>query len=559
MATGSGGGGSGSGAAATVAGGSNAGSSGGAAAQARGGDATPTKAGDVEVLAADGKSQGMFNDGKPVAPNIRLQSLDRAAGAGTASSGIPLKSWGKGASSADFDAKTSDVVIRRSGRVLERLADDQAVADFAAAKKLSDADRETLAKLSALKNLEPAQRAEARHAIVEKTPARDLELANAVAAEAAKGRIRAEVERNDAEVFARVEAMRKAREATRAKRLVEPLEPVPPPIAAARAAQAAQAADARIDGTVTRESPFASPNTKIRVIPADISAQYVRAGDKYYSPNNPKVVAFVDRGDKLETPSSAPQIAKSLVAIAEARGWDELRVKGTDAFRREVWLDASSKGIHVDGYKPTELDKGELERRSAFMSEHNSVEKRSEVLRRSTPEQGVRQDQSLAGAYGAMRNAELIAEKHIHPQSRPGFMQKVQQKLGDHVDVGRKIDVKLRVPEGKLVEHGSANYNFDPNEKPSYYVKLRDPRGRELVQWGVGLRSAMLAAEAKPGDTVQLRVTESKGVVVERNVRDNEGRIVGRQTVDAHRNEWQAVVTARALSAERQVEQQRVR
>jgi hypothetical protein len=69
----------------------------------------------------------------------------------------------------------------------------------------------------------------------------------------------------------------------------------------------------------------------------------------------------------------------------------------------------------------------------------------------------------------------------------------------------------------------------------------------------------MLAAEAKPGDTVQLRVTESKGVVVERNVRDNEGRIVGRQTVDAHRNEWQAVVTARALSAERQVEQQRVR
>ena len=64
--------------------------------------------------------------------------------------------------------------------------------------------------------------------------------------------------------------------------------------------------------------------------------------------------------------------------------------------------------------------------------------------------------------------------------------------------------------------------------------------------WGLGLRSAMQAAEAQPGDTIQLRVTESKGVVVEGNVRDSEGRIVGRKTVDAHRNEWQAVVTARA-------------
>ena len=121
--------------------------------------------------------------------------------------------------------------------------------------------------------------------------------------------------------------------------------------------------------------------------------------------NNSKAVAFVDRGDKLETPSSAPQIAKSLVAIAEARVWDELRVKGTDGFRREVWLDASSKGIHVDGYKPSEVDKAELERRNAFTRDHNSVEKRSDVFLRSTPEEGVRQDPSLAGAYGAVRLA----------------------------------------------------------------------------------------------------------------------------------------------------------
>ena len=280
---------------------------------------------------------------------------------------------------------------------------------------------------------------------------------------------------------------------------------------------------------------------------------------RFVYPNNSKAVAFVDRGDKLETPSSAPQIAKSLVAIAEARGWDELRVKGTDGFRREIWLEASSKGIHVDGYKPNKVNKAELERRNAFTRDHNSVEKRSDVFRGSTPEEGVRQDPSLAGAYGAVRLAELTAAKHIHPESRAGFVDSVREKIAEKLDAGRQVDLKLRVPEGKLVEHGSANYNFDPKEKPSYYVKLRDARGREHVQWGAGLRSAMQAAEAQPGDTIQLRVTESKGVVVEGNVRDNEGRIVGRKTVDAHRNEWQAVVTARELAAERQVEQQRVR
>jgi len=552
MATGGGGGGGGS------AGGGGAGGGGGAAASASGGtpgaaasarpagESAPVKAGDVEVLSADGKSQGVFNDGRPAAPNIRLEALERRP---SEPQGIRLESFGRGASSALVDAN-NEVVIKRSGKVIERFGDSREIADFADKKKLSDKDRDALLELNKVaRDVKATDEIKAAQA-----PKQDF--TNSVEDDKVKGRIRAEVERSDAEVFARIEAMKKAKEAAKARAAVEPLEPVPLRVAASRAGQEAEA---RSDDTITRESPFASPNTKIRVVPAEISSQFLQSGDKYYVPNNTKVVAFVDRGDKLETPSSAPQIAKSLVAIAEARGWDELRVKGTDGFRREVWLEASSKGIHVDGYKPSEVDKAELERRNAFSRDHNSIEKRSEVFKRSTPEEGVRQDPSLAGAYGAVRQAELMAEKHIHPESRPGFVQSVRDKIAQKLDADNPVDVKLKVPEGKLVEHGTANYNFDANEKTSYYVKLRDSRGREHVQWGAGLRAAMQAAEARPGDTVQLRVTESKGVVVEGNVRDQEGRIVGRKTVDAHRNEWQAVVTARERAAERQVEQQRVR
>ena len=537
MATGSGGGGSSGG----------VGSSGPAGASGAAG--APVKAGDVEVLAADGKSQGVFNDGKPATPNIRLDSLE---GKPPQNPGIRLESLGKGASTADLDLKTNEVVIRRSGKIVERFDDEKSVAEFAERKRLSDVDRELLAKLNALRRLQPSAREDARRLFGDSAPERDVALTNVLAQDATTGRIRAEIERNDADVFARVEQLRKARQA----RPVEPADPVPASIAAARAGQAAEA---RSDDTIQRESPFASPNAKIRVIPAEIGAQYVKAGNKYLHSNDTRAVAFVDRGDKLETPSSAPQVARSLVAIAEARGWDELRVKGTDGFRREVWLEASSRGIHVDGYKPSEVDKAELEKRNAFARDHNVVEKRSEVFKSASPQQGVRQDPTLASAYGAMRHAEAVSEK-LHPDTRASFIKQVKESVAHKLDANEPIVApKIRVADGKLIEHGAANYNFDKDEKPSYYVKLRDEKGRELTQWGVGLQAAVKTAEAQRDDTVQLRVTESKGVVVEGNVRDGEGRIIGRKTVDAHRNEWQVIVTERERAAERQVEQERVR
>src|SRR5450755_5022346 len=286
MATGGSGGGSGSG---TSSGGrgsgggpaSSSGTTAGAAQTARAaGEGAPIKAGDVEVLSADGKSQGVFTDGRPAAPNVRLEPLDRNSSAGT--SGVRLDSLGKGSSTADVDVKTNEVLIRRSGRVVERFEDDRAMMDFAQKKRLSDLDRETLLKLDALKGMDPQVRADAHRAIDARFPAPEVELTNAVAADTVQGRIRAEVERNDADVYARVEAMKKAREAAKAKR-IEPLEPVPAPIAAARAGQEAEA---RSDDTITRESPFSSPNSKIRIVPADITAQFIKgAGDKYYVPN----------------------------------------------------------------------------------------------------------------------------------------------------------------------------------------------------------------------------------------------------------------------------------
>jgi Large polyvalent protein-associated domain 7 len=558
---GSGGGGGGAGGAG---GGASAGNGVGAApgataAQAKANGPT-VKTGDVEVLGADGNSQGMFNaQGKPVPPSVSFEPPGVGKSAETAKEqGVRLESLGKGGSTAAIDPKTGDVVVRRSGRVVERFASETVIDEFADKKRLSDVDREALRNLQLVEEAKRrrvladiagtlAESAEerARGALGARVASAPVnapsELENSIGVEREKSRLRENLQRNDAELYAWVEKQRKAR--------VEPIEAAA--IAAATAGAAAKSAEAKSSDTIEREAPFASPNARITVIPPEIGAQYSQVGDKFYHPNNTKTVAFVDRGDKLETPSSAPQMAQSLVKIAEARGWDDLKVKGTEGFRREVWLEASVRGIHVDGYKPSELDKLELEKRNTFMQDRNSVEVRSEAYKKLSPQEGVRRDPTLAAAYGTEAAARRLAER-MHPENRDAFVQSVKTAVTHKLEAGEPVAIKLKVPEGQLIEHGRANYNFDKDEKPSYYVKLAEANGRERIYWGAGLQKAMASASPQPGDTVQLRVTESKGVVVEGNVRDAAGQVVGRQTVDSHRNEWQAAVTAKAASQSRQ-------
>lgn len=453
--------------------------------------------------------------------------------------GIPLESLGKGVSVADIDDKTNQIVIRRSGRVVERIADEQAAAAFADKKKLTDLDRETLVKLAEVRSADPEKRAEVK-ATLGPAARPTASLVNGIEAESERGRVRSEIERNDAEVYTWVEKQKRLREQQRTV-----------PVETAAITAAARALEARGSESIEREAPFSAPRQPGPVVPTDVEAAYLRVGDKYYHPNNTKAVAFVDRGDKLETPSSAPKVAESLVKIAEARGWEEMRVKGTEGFRREVWMEASVRGIHVDGYKPSEQDKVELERRNTFLRDTNSVEVRSEAYQKLSPADGVRKDPTLAAAYGAEAAAKLFAEK-LPAENRDAFVNSVKQTITHKLEAGEPVaGVKLKVPDGKLIEHGKAHYNFDDKEKPSYFVKVAEANGRERTYWGVGLEKAMNESGARAGDTVQLRVTESKGVVVEGNVRDGQGKVVGRQTVDSHRNEWEATVTAKAQNRDK--------
>jgi len=96
----------------------------------------------------------------------------------------------------------------------------------------------------------------------------------------------------------------------------------------------------------------------------EVERQFLVRDDRYYFKDNNQRLAITDRGNKILSPENDARVAVAMAKLAESKGWDSIKVKGTPEFQREVWLEASSRGLKVQGYKPTEADKAALEARN---------------------------------------------------------------------------------------------------------------------------------------------------------------------------------------------------
>lgn len=227
---------------------------------------------------------------------------------------------------------------------------------------------------------------------------------------------------------------------------------------------------------VESDEIFTATQSEIKpAVPLEIEKQYLRVGDKFYHPKNTDLVAFEDKGNKLETKSNSEAIAESMVRIAEARGWDEIKVSGSETFRKEVWLEAASRGMHVKGYSPSEQDKAELAKRMS-QTEANKVEKDSKPFRarenedakgvkaqpesptpdspnkrmadsfaKDSPEEAVKKHPELAGAAAAVTAMEKKAEADgLNPQQRAIVMARVRQTVVNSIERGNIPEVKMK-------------------------------------------------------------------------------------------------------------------
>ena len=63
-----------------------------------------------------------------------------------------------------------------------------------------------------------------------------------------------------------------------------------------------------------------------------------------------------------------------MLALAEARGWTAIAVRGSAGFRREAWIEANARGLDAHGHKASALDRQEAGRRRAEHRPSNAVQ-----------------------------------------------------------------------------------------------------------------------------------------------------------------------------------------
>jgi hypothetical protein len=263
------------------------------------------------------------------------------------------------------------------------------------------------------------------------------------------------------------------------------------------AAEKAPKEEAR-SGTRTVASRADSPS---RGMPDEIRERFIGIGSKYYFPDG--AAAFTDHGPKLTTRSENTEVIRSLVAIAQERQWQEIKVTGTERFRKEDWFAARLAGLEVRGYTASEFEAERVVRA---------------IVRRE------------AGAAG--REAEGSANERRR--------ETVPKREGAHAVSARTGTLGDDGPiTGRLVDHGRATYRHDPKEPMSYYVRIETPRGDREI-WGVDIERAFRESLSRPtiGDDITARSYERDPVKVNAQRRDAEGRVIGNEEIATHRNRW---------------------
>ncbi len=180
-----------------------------------------------------------------------------------------------------------------------------------------------------------------------------------------------------------------------------------------------------------------------RSFPADIQRRlYIRAdyrGDQHvYADSQGKREIFQESGDKLRTKVDDTHAVKLMLDTAAHRGWSSIKVKGSQAFRREAWLEGHARGIAVTGYRPTELDLQELKNRERAFLRNEIVPAADRAITKDRP-------RTIATDMGRLSPGTIGEPNRDNEPGAPDEHTRADRRSSDYRDG----------MEGVLVEQGS--------------------------------------------------------------------------------------------------------
>ena len=240
-----------------------------------------------------------------------------------------------------------------------------------------------------------------------------------------------------------------------------------------------------------------------RRMPEAIERRYLHVDDRYFFPD--RTLAFIDDGDRIRVRTENREVLHSVVAIAQARGWWVIELKGSESFRQGMWREAVLRGIEARGYEPTEAEILQVQRARRTWQPSRDME------------QGPRPQ-----AASTDRDAATAHEGPESPQD------------------SRSLREGHRPPiTGTLVVAAAAPYQFDPAQRMSFYVMVRTEVGDRTI-WGTDLERALAESASQPriGDPVVLAQHGSHPVHLRVPARNSEGELVGEKKLVAQRARW---------------------
>lgn len=239
-----------------------------------------------------------------------------------------------------------------------------------------------------------------------------------------------------------------------------------------------------------------------RAVPAAVTKRFLRLEDRYFYPDHS--LAFIDSGNRLKVRTDNSDVVPSIVAIVQARGWKSIRLTGTQAFRQQMWQEATLQGIDVHGYEPSELERLQMQRATA----------EREQLHKS-------QQQPSDAASDTNSTRSEATPNRQNPRNRSSAP-----------------------TVGLLLDHGAAPYQFDPQRGMSYYVRLKTEAG-ERTLWGNDLERALAESRsgARVGDTVVLHQRGVQPVTIRVPDPEAQDGSIGEKKFVTHRLVWSVETT----------------
>ncbi|WP_024582769.1 LPD7 domain-containing protein [Bradyrhizobium sp. OHSU_III] len=224
---------------------------------------------------------------------------------------------------------------------------------------------------------------------------------------------------------------------------------------------------------------------------------------RLYADERGEYLAFKVTEDRLITRLAAAEVIRDMVSVAQHRQWEALHVRGSVEFRREAWLEAGARGIEVQGYQPTDLDR-------------QALSDRQEIWNRTHP-----------------RTHEVETRSVYERNERT-----------ERLDYDKGVS-------GRLIEVGQAPYRNRNDAETSAYVAIELENGRRHQVWGVGLEKATADSKARPGDRVQVRRDGVDRVAKDIKVVDSASGTARLERRQVPRNRWR-VTAEKFRSVDRQ-------